>query len=77
MNRTSHSKTTAVAKVIRKERHNFLDDVELGVQEQKTTAVELGLAHRQYRLHTVYISILPSRRSLGRSDDTRLGRYSR
>lgn len=58
LNRTSHSKTTAVAKVIRKERHNFLDDVEIGVQEQKTTAVELGLAHRQYRLHTVFDTYL-------------------
>ena len=58
LNRTSHSKTTAVAKVIRKERHNFLDDVEIGVQEQKTTAVELGLAHRHYRFNTVFDTYL-------------------
>lgn len=53
LNRTSRTKTTAVAKVIRKERHNFLDDVEIGVQEQRTTAVELGLQHRQYSGNTV------------------------
>ena len=42
LNRTSRSKTSAIAKVIHKERHNYLDDVELGVQEQHTTAVEVG-----------------------------------
>lgn len=29
LNRTSRSKTSAVAKVIHKERHNYLDDVDL------------------------------------------------
>ena len=53
LNRTSRSKTSAVAKVIHKERHNYLDDVELGVQEQHTTAVEVGLSHRQYSGNTV------------------------
>ena len=46
LNRTSRSKTSVVAKVNHKSRHNYLDDVEIGVQEQHTTSVELGLSHR-------------------------------
>ena len=53
LNRTSRSKTSVVAKVNHKSRHNYLDDVEIGVQEQHTTSVELGLSHRQYRGNTV------------------------
>ena len=47
LNRTSRSKTAAVAKVIHKTRHSYIDDIEIGVQEQHTTALELGLSHRQ------------------------------
>ncbi|MDU4444153.1 MAG: ShlB/FhaC/HecB family hemolysin secretion/activation protein [Veillonella sp.] len=53
LNRTSRSKTSVIAKVNHKSRHNYLDDVEIGVQEQHTTSVELGLSHRQYRGNTV------------------------
>ena len=53
LNRTSRSKTSVIAKVNHKSRHNYLDDVEIGVQEQHTTSVELGVSHRQYRGNTV------------------------
>ncbi|SNV73943.1 ShlB/FhaC/HecB family hemolysin secretion/activation protein [Veillonella rodentium] len=53
LNRTSRSKTAAVAKVIHKTRHSYIDDMEIGVQEQHTTALELGLSHRQYSGNTV------------------------
>ena len=32
LNRTSRSKTSVIAKVNHKSRHNYLDDVEIGVQ---------------------------------------------
>lgn len=46
-------KTQATFKLIRKARHTYLDDEELGVQEQKTIAYQLGLIHRQYWGNTV------------------------
>ena len=53
LNRTSRSKTSAVAKITHKSRHSYLEDVEIGVQEQHTSSVELGLSHRQYSGNTV------------------------
>lgn len=53
LNRTSRSKTSAVAKFAHKSRHSYLEDVEIGVQEQHTSSVELGLSHRQYSGNTV------------------------
>ena len=53
LNRTSRSKTSAVVKFTHKSRHSYLEDVEIGVQEQHTSSVELGLSHRQYSGNTV------------------------
>ena len=53
LNRTSRSKTSAVAKISHKSRHSYLEDVEIGVQEQHTSSFELGLSHRQYSGNTV------------------------
>ena len=68
LNRTSRSKTAAVAKVIHKTRHSYIDDIEIGVQEQHTTALELGLSHRQYSGNTmsdVYLFYRQGIRGLG------------
>lgn len=68
MNRTSRSKTAAVAKVIHKTRHSYIDDIEIGVQEQHTTALELGLSHRQYSGNTmsdIYLFYRQGIRGLG------------
>ena len=54
INRTSRTKTTGIAKIIHKERHNFLNGEELGVQEQHTTALEIGLSHRKYKGNTAF-----------------------
>lgn len=54
INRTSRTKTTGIAKIIRKERHSFINGEELGVQEQHTTALELGLSHRKYKGNTAF-----------------------
>ena len=48
-NRTSRTKTSGVLKILVKERHNYLNGTELGVQAQRTSAVEFGLSHRAYR----------------------------
>lgn len=53
LNRTSRSKTSAVAKINHKSRHSYLEDVEIGVQEQHTSSLELGVSHRQYSGNTV------------------------
>lgn len=68
LNRTSRSKTAAVAKVIHKTRHSYIDDIEIGVQEQHTTALELGLSHRQYSGNTmsdIYLFYRQGIRGLG------------
>ena len=35
-------------KIIQKDRHSYINDTEIGVQRQETTAYQLGLQHRQY-----------------------------
>ena len=52
LRRNQTSKTSIQAQALRKERHNYIDDEEIGVQQQKTTAVEVGLKHRQYAGNT-------------------------
>lgn len=54
LNRTGRTKTSGVMKIIQKERHNYINGIELEVQKQRTTAVELGLTHRKYKGNTVF-----------------------
>lgn len=47
LRRDSLSKTSLQVQVVRRERHNYIDGEEIDVQHQKTTAMELGIKHRQ------------------------------
>ena len=41
-------KTQGQFKLIKRKRHSFINDTEIEVQRQETTAYQLGLLHRQY-----------------------------
>lgn len=48
LQRNQHSKTDFVFGIVHKTRHSYINGTEIGVQRQKTTAMQIGLNHRQY-----------------------------
>lgn len=48
LRRDGTSKTSLRAQVMRRERHNFINDEEIEIQQQKATALEFGVVHRRY-----------------------------
>lgn len=52
LRRDQTSKTSLSLQMQRKERHNYIDDEEIEVQKERTTAYEIGIKHRQYAGHT-------------------------
>ncbi len=46
--RNQTSKTQASFKIIKRDRHSYMDDIELVVQKQDTTAYQIGLMQRNY-----------------------------
>lgn len=48
LQRKAYSKTDLLAGILHKTRHSYIDGTEIGVQRQKTTALELGIRHKRY-----------------------------
>ncbi|WP_371368278.1 hypothetical protein SRRS_19160 [Sporomusa rhizae] len=53
LHRDQTQKTNFEFGIINKKRHSFIDDTEITVQHQDTTAMRLGLLHKQYFGNTV------------------------
>lgn len=64
LQRTQVSKTDMDIGFIHKTRHSYIDGTEIGVQRQKTMAVEIGVNHRRYFGDSVIDARLAYRRGL-------------
>lgn len=53
LSRDQTRKTNLEFNIIKKKRRSFIDDTEISVQRQETTAMQLGLTHKQYFGQTV------------------------
>lgn len=64
LQRTQVSKTDLTVGFIHKTRHSYIDGTEIGVQRQKTNALEIGVNHRHYIGDSVLDARLAYRRGL-------------
>ena len=58
-------KTQLSLKILQKEIHNYINDTEIEVQRQETTAYQIGIIHRQYFGQTVLDGMLSKKECRG------------